>query len=98
MFSTKVKVFTTLYQEVLSLIKNIDYGRFDRYATMKKIKTLCSKVDWNGFSVTEGALERTLVREGSSDAPWKGRWQSGNQPLTLPKGLFLLVTRFFSTT
>ena len=61
-----MKVFTTLYEEVLSLIKNTDNGRFDLYATMKKVKTFCRMVDWSGasvtprgFSVTEETLERT---------------------------------------
>jgi hypothetical protein len=36
-----------------------------------------------------------FVHYGSSDAPWKGRWRSGNHPLTLPKVLFLLLTSPF---
>ncbi len=30
-----------------------------------------------------------------SDTPWKGRWRNENQPLTLSKILFLLVTLSF---
>ncbi|MEK3729608.1 hypothetical protein [Lysinibacillus sp. FSL W8-0953] len=71
-----MKVFTTLYEEVLSLIKNTDNGRFDLYATMKKVKTFCRMVDWSGasvtprgFSVTEETLERTEVSEAAHRTP-----------------------------
>jgi len=36
---------------------------------MKKVKTLCSMVDWSGASVTEETLERTLVSEAAHRTP-----------------------------
>ncbi|WP_342442628.1 hypothetical protein MHB65_04500 [Lysinibacillus sp. FSL K6-0075] len=48
----------------------------DLIAIMKKVKTLCRMVDWNGasvtprgFSVTEETLERTEVSEAAHRTP-----------------------------